>query len=487
MSSISKNIGKGIFYTALSRYSRVFISIFIGAVLARLLSPAEFGIVAMVSVFLSFFNLLSNFGIGPAVVQNKDLSDEEISSIFSFSILFGLTLAIIFYLAAPLIASYYNNETIANIARVMSLAILFQSLQVVPSALNRKKLRFKQIGIISVSSYVISGIIAIILAYKGFSYYALVINSIISGLLLFSAYYFLEPIKITFIIHKSAIKKIAKFSTFQFFFSFINYFSRNADNLLIGKYFNMSALGLYDKSYKLMMMPVQNLTHVITPVLHPVLSKHQDDKKVIYNAYSKIVKLLAIIGFPLSVYLYFNATEIITIMYGAKWIESIPVFKLLALTVAIQIVLSSTGSIFQATNRTDLLFYAGLLGAILMLSGIGYGIFIGKNLVSVGYGLIIAFTINFLQALLLLVKYSLGFSYIKFLKIFIYPIVVSFFLAVILFFISLNIQNDNLIFTLLLKTVISIIVFGLFVVISKEYRNLLNDYLLKKIRSKKDT
>ena len=204
-------------------------------------------------------------------------------------------------------------------------------------------------------------IVAIILASLGFSYYALIINSILSGLLIFIAYYYLSPIKPSLVIRFSSIRKISKFSTFQFLFTFINYFAVNTDNLLIGKYFSPSALGFYDKAYKLMLMPVQNLTFVITPVLHPVLSEYQNEKKVIYDAYYKIVKLLAIIGFPLSVFLYFNASEIINIMYGPQWDQSIPVFKLLALTVGIQIVLSSTGSIFQATNRTDLLFYAGLI------------------------------------------------------------------------------------------------------------------------------
>ena len=130
-------------------------------------------------------------------------------------------------------------------------------------------------------------------------------------------------------------------------FNFINYFSRNADNILIGKFFSSSALGYYDKSYRLMMVPVQNLTHVITPVLMPVLSKFQDDKRMVVDAYSKVTKLLATIGFPLSVFLYFSASEIIYILYGAQWEQSIPIFKLLALTVGIQVVLSSTGSIFK--------------------------------------------------------------------------------------------------------------------------------------------
>ncbi len=188
----------------------------------------------------------------------------------------------------------------------MALGILFYSLQVVPNAQILKELRFKQIGIISVVVNLVCGIIAIILAYAGFSYYALVINSILTGFFTFIIYYILSPVKPSLWIQISSLRKIAKFSIFQFSFNFINYFARNADNLLIGKYFSPSALGLYDRSYKLMKKPLENLTFVITPVLHPVLSSYQNDKKVIYNAYYKIVKFLAIIGFPLSVFLFFQ-------------------------------------------------------------------------------------------------------------------------------------------------------------------------------------
>lgn len=467
MTDIRKNIRSGIFYNALSRYSNIVASIFIGATLARLLTPKEFGIVAIISVFISFFNLISRFGISAAVVQHKSLTDDDVSSIFSFSIALGLVLAIIFFFLSPFIASFYNEPVLANLSRLMALVIFFNSLQVVPNALNTKKLRFKEIGIISVVVHIISGIVAIILAYLGFSYYALIINSILSGLLIFIAYYYLAPVKPSFLIRFSSIRKIAKFSTFQFSFHFINYFAGNTDNLLIGKYFSSSALGFYDKAYKLMLMPVQNLTFVITPTLHPVLSKYQDDKKLIYNAYFKIVKLLAIIGFPLSVFLYFSSSEIINIMYGPQWDQSIPVFKLLALAVGIQIVLSSTGSIFQATNRPDLLFYSGFLSTILVLAGILYGVFIGKSLVSVGYGILIAFSINIFQGFYLLIEKSLNHSFIQFLKVFIFPVFISIGVAIALWLTAQFVVN-NIIVSFLLKSAVTTLVFGLILISSKE-------------------
>jgi teichuronic acid exporter len=478
LTNISKKIRSGIFYTALSKYSNIVVSIFISMVLARLLTPAEFGVVAMISVFISFFNLLSSFGIAPAIVQNKSLSEDDVSSIFTFSIAIGLFLSAIFFFAAPLIASFYNEPILTGLTRLMALSIFFNSLQIVPNAQNLKRLRFKQIGIISVIVNIICGIIAIILAYLGFSYYTLVINSILTALFTFIAYYILSPVKPSLWIQISSIQKIARFSFYQLSFNFINYFSRNLDNLLIGKFFSPSALGLYDKSYRLMKMPLQNLTFVITPVLHPVLSNYQDDKRLIYNAHYKIVKLLAIIGFPLSIFFYFSSSEIINIMYGPQWEQSIPVFELLALSIGIQMVLSSTGSIFQATNRTDLMFLSGFLSAILTVGGIIYGVFIGKSLVSVSYGLIIAFSINFFQGLYLLIVKSLNQSYLNFLKVFIFPLITSISIAVVLWLLS-GIIINNIIISFTVKIFATIVVFGIILISSKDNLRFIKEYFGK--------
>lgn len=228
-----------------------------------------------------------------------------------------------------------------------------------------------------------------------------------------------------------------------------------------------------------MSLPVQNLTHVFTPVLHPVLSEFHDNKKKIYKSYYIIVKILATVGFPLSIFLYFSAYEIISIMYGAQWLESIPVFKFLALSVGIQIVLSSTGSIFQATNRTDLLFYSGFLSAILILSGIGYGVFYGKTLVSVGLFILLAFSINFFQGFYLLINLALNQSFIKFLQVFIYPTITSIFIALALWSIE-KFSISNVFLSLTVKVIVAFTLFIIIFMISKENRIFYKNYLRKR-------
>ncbi len=478
-----KSIVSGFLYTALSKYSNVLISILITAILARLLTPKEFGIIAIVMVLISFFQLLSDFGIGPAVIQNKELSESDIQSIFTFSILFGFILAILFYLAAPYFSHFYNEPALENITKLLSLTILFFSFNVVPQALNYKKLLFKHVGVIAVVVQVVTGSIAIFFAFRGFSYYALVIKSIFDGLLTLIGNYILSPIALRWKIRISSIKKIGRFASYQFLFNFINYFSRNADNLLIGKYFGVSPLGYYDKAYKLMMMPVQNLTHVITPVLQPILSEFQDDKQRIFNAYLRVIKPLATIGFPISVFLYFAAPDIIHIMFGSNWIESTPIFQILALTVGIQIVLSSAGSIFQAANRTDLLFLTGFISALTNVSGICYGVFIGKNLESVGYGLIVAFTFNFFQGFYILIKKVLKSSFQHFLQNFYLPLLISVIMIFTLYLIT-RINITNIFLSLFIKGIVACGTFFTIFLTQSENRNQLRSLYSKYIKKR---
>lgn len=484
MISIRKSLGTGIFYTTLARYSGILISIVIGAILARLLSPEEFGTVALVTVFVNFFNLFSDFGIGPAIVQNQTLSKKEIESIFSFSILIAFFMALLFFSGASLISRFYNKAELVNVSRYLALSILFYSLQIVPKALIQKDLKFKQLGIVTLVVQTICGALAIVLAYAGLSYYALVIQSIISGFFLFIIFYWISPVKVALNIDLLGIKKIFKFSAFQFMFNVINYFSRNADNILIGKFMNSSALGYYDKSYRLMMMPVANLTHVITPVLMPVLSRFQNDKELVFKTYLKVIKILSIIGFPLSVFLFFSANEIILLMYGSQWGQSIPVFKLLAATVGFQMILSSSGSIFQTVNRTDLMFITGVLGTIVLVGGISYSIFfINASIVAVSWAVAAGYLVYFFIIFYFLIKKALKRKLSIFFKVLLYPLFISGVMGTVLWFLE-KVWPSSLIYSLICKLFVSGGIFLTLILSVKDNRMLLkrelNRYLYRK-------
>jgi PST family polysaccharide transporter len=445
-------------YVAITKYSSILIGLIIAAILSRLLTPDDFGTVAIVSVLTGFFNLLGELGVGTAVIQKKNLSKQDINVIFSFTILVGLILALIFFSLSSVVSFFYGQSVLKNICRLFSVNILLGCVNIVPNALLLKEKQFKFLMFRQLSIQLICGILGILSALIGWGIYALLVHSILSVVLTFFVNYIHYPIKIA-IINISSLKKIASYSMYQFLFGFINYFSRNLDKLLIGKFLSPAALGYYAKSYHLMLLPVNNLTRVLTPAIQPFFSDFQDDKQKIYNFYLKIVHLLALIGLPLSVFLHFSAEELILIVFGNQWINSVPVFEILAWSTGIQIILASSSSIFQAANNTKKLFLSGVLSAIMMVTAICVGIFVFNDLEAVAYILLCAFFINFFQSYYILIKMTLQQSMILFFKQLFIPFLLAICVFVFEFLFLKYIKIENLYASLGLKTMIFCVIF----------------------------
>ena len=265
------------------------------------------------------------------------------------------------------------------------------------------------------------------------------------------------------------MNKIFSYSIFQFLFNVICFFSRNLDKLMIGKHMGMIELGYYEKSYRLMMLPLQNITQVITPVMHPIFSDFQDDLNKLAGSYERIVRLLAFIGFPLSILLYFTASEAVLIIFGDQWHQSISVFRILALSVGVQIVLSSSGSIFQASYDTKSLFICGLFSAVLNIAGFFVGIFYFDNLDALACCIVISFSINFIQCYLQMYVYTFKRNIKFFIKQLLSPFLLSIILVIVLYPLSILIEDYNIFPSLILKGIASILVFGLYIQLTHEY------------------
>ena len=276
------------------------------------------------------------------------------------------------------------------------------------------------------------------------------------------------------------MKKIFSFSAYQFMFNVINYFSRNLDKLLIGKYMDMVALGYYEKSYRLMMLPLQNITHVISPVMHPIFSDFQNDLTKLSISYNKVIRFLAFIGFPLSVLLCSCSKEIILIIFGEQWMPSVPVFQILSISVGIQIILSTSGSIFQAANDTRSLFICGLFSTLLNIIGILTGIFFFKTLEAVAWCICITFTINFVQCYIWMYKITFKEDLWKFWKQFLSPILLTGILIVCLLPIYYISDKSSIYASLLLKGSVFTIIYVAYVQIRGEY-NIIN-FIKSKIK-----
>lgn len=400
--NIKQQLFSGVFYTAIAKYSGIIISLVVAGILARLLSPDDFGIVAIATVIISFFAIFTDMGLSPAIIQNKTLTQDDLTNIYSFTFWTGIAVALLFFIASWPISAYYDSPILRTLCQLLSINLFFASVNIVPGALFYKNKEFKFIAIRSFVIQITAGTGAVIAALSGAGLYALLITPIVSSILIYIISFHRYPQHLRMTLGLSSIRKIFSYSVYQFLFNVICYFSRNLDKLLIGKHMGMSDLGYYEKSYRLMMLPLQNITQVVTPVMHPIFSDFQDDKMKLATSYERIIRFLAFIGLPLSVLLFFTAEEVTLIIFGNQWLPSVAVFRILALSVGIQIILSSSGSIFQAAGDTRSLFICGLFSSTLNVAGIVLGIFYFGTLTAIAGCIVTTFTINFVQCLSLI-------------------------------------------------------------------------------------
>lgn len=469
MASIKQQIFSGVFYTAIAKYSGIFISLIVTAVLARMLSPDDFGVVAVATVIINFFNVFTNIGFSSAIIQNKELTKRDLSNIYIFTVWLGIILGVLFFLSSWIIANYYQNTQLIFICQLLSVSLFFSAAAMVPNTLFYRDKDFKFIAYRTFFIQITVGMLSVAVALCGGGLYALTIQPILSSLLLYLISLKKYPQKFRFTSGIVSVKKIWNYSVYQFLFNIVNYFTRNLDKLLIGKYMGMSPLGYYEKSYRLMMLPLQNITFVTTPVMHPVLSDYQNDMGKLGNAHERIVRLLAFIGFPLSILLYFCSDELILLFFGNQWLPSIPVFRILSLTVGIQLILSSSGSFYQAGNDTRGMFICGVFSATASVVSILIGIFYFRSLEATAWSILISFLLGFVQCYWQLYRKMLHRSLRLYYYQLLSPIILSCIIGTALYFVTPYIKEDTIILSLIIKTLICLVLWTIYIQYSKEY------------------
>lgn len=370
-------------------------------ILARLFTPEIFGVVATIGVFYIFFQLMAEAGLGPAIVNIDVLQDKNRDGIFGLTLTLGAILAAIFTFLTPVFVWFYKIPTVAVVVPFVALALFFFAASILPNAQLLRQQFFFKIALGGLLAEVVSTCVTIVLMKFVNPLIALASKAAVSaGTMAISVWIFSAktefgrpwPGK-----RFSAIKPLLTFSTYQFGFNFVNYFSRNLDNILVGKYLGASVLGMYEKAYQLMKYPLMLLTFAMAPAIQPVVRRHAGDRDKVESLHSDFAFKLSLLGFAVSALMFFLADWIVLILLGAQWDRVIPIIEILALAIPVQVVLSTSGSFFQAMNRADLLFLSGTLSAVVMIAAISIGIW-QQDLLLLCWLLVGAFHINFLQA-----------------------------------------------------------------------------------------
>lgn len=469
---MNRILKSGIIYTAIGKYSVVVIQLILNVVLSRLLSPKEYGVVAVVQVFLLFFTTLVDAGLGPAIIQNKNLTEADYTVLFRYSIFFSLLLVIIFSSLGPFIAFFYKDKIYISLTIAMSSTLFFQGINMVPNAILYKRKMFKTVNIRLVISNICGCFIGICAAVIGLGAFALILSFTFPAIISFCMNVAILHIHPSARFDRRSLDKVWNFAKNQFLFNFINYFSRNVDQILVGKFIGPAALANYQKAYQLLLMPSQILIGIINPVLLPILSDYQDNVLYIRKFYYKIIHLLALIGIPLSVFLSFESRDVIYLLFGNQWGDAILPFSILASTIWIQLTISSTGSIFQALGQSRLLFLNGCLSACILISSIIIGL-LGRSIVSVSVFLSIGFLINFIVIFYIMIKKTLAGSIFDFIKEFYSPLLLGLFIFVSMLLSKFIVNDYPFIADFIINCFIFVIISILFLYFSGEYNTII--------------
>lgn len=399
--SIPNTLYVAIAKSMLSRYLVYAANLGSMIILARVFSPAIFGVVASIMVFFIFFQIMAEVGVGPAIINLEKLSNIDRDGLFGLTLAVGLFLAGGFKLLSPIIVGFYQLARVDEVIGYVAVALFFFTAAVVPTALLLRDQLFHRIAYAGLSAEIISTLVAVGLAEIIDPLHALATKAAASAIVNFLVIYLQSSIS-TFGrplpgVKFSAIKPLFSFSAHQFGFNFINYFSRNLDNILVGKYFGATSLGVYDKAYQLMKYPLMLLTFAMTPAIQPVVRKYSSDAIRVEKIHGEFTFKLSLLGAVVGVFFFLFADWIVILILGSQWDAVSPLIRVLAISIPAQVVLSTSGSFFQAMQRADLLFLCGVLSAFVIVVAITWGVY-QRDLVSLSWALVCAFHASFFMA-----------------------------------------------------------------------------------------
>lgn len=435
-----------------SKYLSMAAQLITTAILARLLTPDDFGLLAIVMVFSGLFSLISDMGVGTAIVQYQDLTERDYGGLFVFSGLLSFALVVLFCITSPLIAYMYGDERLISLCCSASPTLLFSTLNMVPNGLMLRELKFRAIGLRLIVATVLSGVAAIAAALCGWGCYSLILQTVLSAAIVFIWNFVARPVKCLNFGFMSTLRRIFSYSVYQFGFSLVNYFSRSLDNMLVGGFLGPSQLGFYDKAYKLTTYPLSAFSSVAASVIQPFMSKYQDKPEAIFSCWRKVMKLISLVGVAVAVVFNSASAEIIEVFYGRGWEEAVPVFSVLAISVYFQMMGNPSGAFFQSLGHTDYMFKVSLINTSLTLAGLFIGL-AGGSIVTVAYGIAAAFTLHMVPIAVFLIRFGFNESY-RCLKVFAPEIVVGAVAIALCHLLSLILPFSNTLLLLIIKIIV---------------------------------
>lgn len=321
----------GVVWTGLQKFGTVLLNFVSGIVLARLLTPHDYGIVGMLTIFLAISNTFIEGGFGSALIQKQRPTNVDYSTILYWNVGFSLLLYGILFVTAPLIARFYNLPLLTIVLRVQAVVLIINSARIVQRSKLRKELQFKKVAIINFLANLLALVFTIILAWKGFGVWALVFQQIFLSFLTTTFYWVVSKWKPILVFSRKSFHELFSFGGFILLSNLFNTLCNNIQGLLIGKVYSSSTLGLYTKAQRTEQISSTLISSILDQVSYPVLSELQKDRERMIKVLGSFVCTAAYLTFPFLLLLVLLAKPIFIILYSERWLSSVPYFQVLCI------------------------------------------------------------------------------------------------------------------------------------------------------------
>ncbi|MDQ0476439.1 lipopolysaccharide biosynthesis protein [Chryseobacterium sp. MDT2-18] len=369
MSIINKSIS-GMFWSLLQSVGGRFISFGVMLLLARLLTPESFGLISLLTIFIQLSQALIVAGFNQALIQKKDTSDEDFSSVFWLNLLLSSLIYVILFLAAPLISEFYRQPLLTNLTRVLSLVFIINSFSYVQETRLVKNFLFKKIAIINIPSLIIGGTVSVLMALNDFGVWSIVAMQLVSRSVFVVQIWFISKWKPLIVFNINKIKGLLSFGSKLIISEIIHIIFENLYLIVIGKYFSLSSVGYYQNANNLVNTPSYTLSDAINKVFFSIFSSIQDDNEKIKKGFKNVMRLTLFLICPLFIFASVLAEPLFRYIFTEKWLPSVPYFQLLCIVGVFFPLNGFNLQILNIKGRSDLYLKLEIIKKIITAVGV---------------------------------------------------------------------------------------------------------------------
>ena len=386
---LKQKAASGVFWITSQRFSQIIVNFVSGVVLARLLTPEDYGLVGMLAIFMLVSGMFIDGGFGFAIIQKKRPTQEDYSTVFYWNLGLAVVLYMVLFVAAPSIATFYKVPLLSKVLRVQGLLLIINALRAIHENMLNKQFQFQKLAVTTIASSIISLAITIWMAYKGFGVWALVAQNMILQTIPLVVYWLTNKWYPKFMFSIKSFKELFSFGFYMLMNGLMVTIVNNIQGLLIGRLYNPSTMGYYSKAHSTETLASTTISQVVSQVTFPIYAELQDQMDRMIAVIKRLTITMAFVCFPMLFILILVAKPLFIILYSAKWIESVPYFQLLCIA-GLAISLSSINMRpIAAIGKSKVMFYWGIV-----IQSLGISFIIGGLIIAGIWGLLIGMVIK---------------------------------------------------------------------------------------------